>query len=826
MLPRTKRIIRYALAGLFVLSCTYLLLIFSNREKLKSYILHQINEQLIAKVDVEKIDLSLFSHFPMVSLDFNNIKISEPENAKKTLLSAQHVYIAFNLYDVLLKRYTIRQIVIDSGICNIRYNKKGQANFNIIKQSDTLQSSGILQLKEVHLNRLTMYYDDQQNDQLYAAHLQDVEIGFKREKGLDALTCKGVFDQMNLRTGKVRLIRNKRVETDLELTVDESKQLFRIKKAGLRIDELELRIEGSYTYGKNSFIDLNASTSESSIPALLSILPNSIAKNLNTYKSKGNIRLNVQVKGKVNKKQSPSIEADFEIQQGTLTEPSSKTSFTKIRCKGHFSNGKEHNTTTSSITLNAFSAELEGGQVSGTMEIQNFRKPILTLNIEGKLPFEAVLAFQQNKWIKSAKGILEASVNINGPLYALYGKSGLQHVSSGRLNIIASDLELHNGQKISNFYTDLNLTGNQIAIKTCRIVSENADANLEGNITHVFAYLFQNQSLESDLTIRSTQADIPTLIALFAPDKKDTTPFALPDRLHMQLRFELDQLRFHKFSARQIQGSLRYTPQKLILTDLICETMKGKVKLTGQAESLKNGNFLVSIQSDLNRINLKELFYSCADFGQNEITHKHLNGTLTSKTEVVSVWTNSFDCLTDKLYVSSEVHISNGELNQYQPLESLSKYAKVDDLRNLRFNQLNNHVVIRNRILSIPEMDVANNALNLTLSGTHTFDNIVDYTFKIRLKELLVKKRKAAENEFGEVDETGKGLYLYLSMKGPASNPVIQYNKVAVKQKIQQDLKTEKETIKSVLRKEFGIEKDSLIREKENNSDELEFERD
>lgn len=826
MLPRTKRIIGYALAALFVVTGTYLLLIFSNREKLKTYILHQINEQLIAKVDVEKIDFSLFSHFPMVSLDFNNIKISEPENAKKTLLSAQHVYVAFNLYDILLKRYTIRQIVIDSGICNIRFNKKGKANYSILRQSDTLESSGILQLKEVHLNRLTLYYNDQLNDQYYAAHLQEVDIGFKRQSNLDELTCKGVFVQMNLRTGKVSLMRNKQVETDLELMVDENKKIFKVKKANLRIDELELNVDGYFTYGRNPYIDLNAATSETTIPALLSILPHSFTNNLIRYKSKGNIRLQVQVNGKINKKQSPSIEADFEIQQGTLTEPSSKTSFEQIRCKGRFSNGKQHNTTTSTLTLTAFSAELEDGQVSGTMEIENFRKPVLTLNLEGKLPFEALLKFQQNSWVKSAKGILEASVKINGPLHALSGKSGLQHLSSGRLNIIASDLELHNGQKISNLYTDLILTGNQIAIKACRIVSEKADASLEGNITQIFAYLFQNQSLEADLTIRSTQTDIPTFVALFAPDKKDTSPFALPDRLQMQLRFELDQLRFHKFSARQIQGSLRYTPQKLVLTDLNCETMKGKVKLTGQAESLKNGSFLVSLQSDLNRINLKELFYSCADFGQNEITHEHLNGTLTSKTEVVSVWTNSFDCLTDKLYVSSELHISNGELNKYKPLESLSKYAKVDDLRNLRFNQLNNHVVIRNRTISIPEMEAVNNALNLTLSGTHTFDNIVDYSFKIRLKELLVKKRKAAENEFGEVDETGKGLYLYLSMKGPASNPVIQYNKVAVKQKIQQDLKTEKETIKSVLRKEFGIEKDSLIREKENHSDELEFERD
>lgn len=825
MLPRTKRILLYILSGLLLLTGIFILIVFSNRDQLKQYALQQINSQLTAKVDVQQVELSLFSHFPRVSIDFNTIKISEPENDKKTLLSAQHMYIAFNLYDILLKRYTIRQIVIDSGICNIRFNKKGQANFHILKQSDTMQSSGILQLNEVRLNRITVYYDDRYNDQVYSGHLQDIKVGFKREKSLDAITCKGRITQMNIRTGSVSLIRNKQLQTDLELMVDENKQTFRIKKAGIQLEELELQLKGYYAYGKSPFIDLNASTSETSIPALLSLLPVSVTREWMQYKSKGNIRLQVQVKGKINKSQSPSIEADFEIKNGTLTEPSSKTSFTQIRCNGHYSNGKEHNTTTSSLTLDPFSAELEGGQVHGTLQLQNFKRPVLNLSLNAKLPFEAVLAFQQNKWIKSANGMLETTIQINGPVHTLTGKSGLQQISSGELNILASDVELINGQKFTNMYLDVSLSGNRIAVKTCRIVSADSDSRLEGEINHVFAYLFQNQPLDADLNIRATKTDVPTLVALFTQNKSDTSPVTLPDRLHLRLGFDLDQLHFNKFEARKIQGALRYTPQKLVLTDLRCETMQGKVTITGQAEALTNGNFLVSLRTGLNQINLKELFRSCADFGQKEITYENLNGTLTSTTEVVSLWTNKFDALTDKLYVSSDIHISNGELNRYKPMESLSKYAKVEDLQNLRFNQLNNHIVIRNRTLTIPEMDVANNAMNLTLSGTHTFDNAIDYSFKIRLKELLAKKRKASENEFGEVDETGKGLYLYLSMKGTVSNPVIQYNKVAVKQKIQQDLKTEKESIKDVLRKEFGMQKDSLIKEKGNNNDELEFER-
>jgi hypothetical protein len=49
-------------------------------------------------------------------------------------------------------------------------------------------------------------------------------------------------------------------------------------------------------------------------------------------------------------------------------------------------------------------------------------------------------------------------------------------------------------------------------------------------------------------------------------------------------------------------------------------------------------------------------------------------------------------------------------------------------------------------------MDIHNNALNLNLSGTHTFDNVLDYKIKLSLSELLSKKRKSQNNEFGEED--------------------------------------------------------------------------
>jgi len=174
----------------------------------------------------------------------------------------------------------------------------------------------------------------------------------------------------------------------------------------------------------------------------------------------------------------------------------------------------------------------------------------------------------------------------------------------------------------------------------------------------------------------------------------------------------------------------------------------------------------------------------------------------------------------------ADMHLKNGTIQKYEPLKKLSRFADVDELTQLRFSDLKNSFMIQNSVITIPEMDIVSNALNLTLSGTQAFDGLMDYRIKMRLSELLKRKRKPQPqtDEVQEEEEGGRGMFIFLTMKGYADNLKIAYDKVSVKKKVKQDLSEEKERIKDVLKKELGIRKDPTIKEKNTNDDELEFE--
>jgi hypothetical protein len=136
------------------------------------------------------------------------------------------------------------------------------------------------------------------------------------------------------------------------------------------------------------------------------------------------------------------------------------------------------------------------------------------------------------------------------------------------------------------------------------------------------------------------------------------------------------------------------------------------------------------------------------------------------------------------LYVYADIKIENGKLLNYKPLESLSRFIEMEELRHVRFGTLKNVIEIKNQTITIPKMLVSSNALSLSASGSQTFSGNINYFVQLNLFDVLGKKfgKRKQHYEFEEVDENEFNLFLHIS--GTTDKPIVKYDRSGMREKL------------------------------------------
>ena len=296
-------------------------------------------------------------------------------------------------------------------------------------------------------------------------------------------------------------------------------------------------------------------------------------------------------------------------------------------------------------------------------------------------------------------------------------------------------------------------------------------------------------------------------------NSKEKNKFTFPiDKYRGNLKLTINELSYGAVKLKNIDSKLRFSNQGIYIEKLDCSTLNGKASNEGLL-SKKNDNIRLALSSNLQNIDISLLFKKFNNFGQNTLKSDHLKGLLTSKVSLNALFDSNFDLIGKSLETESSVEINNGELNNFEPINALSTFIKMEELRNIKFSNLKNNVNIKNRLITIPRMDIKTSALNLSLYGTHDFDNNFEYHIRILLSDVLFNKFRSSNNNTlsDSKDEKGK-FYIYYCIKGNMDKFDIKYDTKNAKEQFKKNLITEKNTLLKIFKDEINSYKSDSIK--------------
>ncbi|MBL7920777.1 MAG: hypothetical protein JNJ40_10715 [Bacteroidia bacterium] len=824
--PIFKRLIKIILwlVFVFIFICGALVgLLFIYQDEVKAALLGEINKHLKSEVtiDPKNIDLTIIKTFPDCSMEFKDVLMLEALQIKKrdTLLFAEQLNLHFDISDLWHKRYDIKKITLKNAIAKPGLTKAGRPNYIFWEEpeqgsnkSDSINFKlDLIQLKNCHI----IYRDKQK---IFKTDLLIKELDFKgafSESEYD-MTSEGKIFINQIAQSKKTFLKNKNCNLDVKLQVKDNTYLF--EKTSLSLNSMLFNLSGSFIYSDSlQNANVNYEASNLDINTLLSLLPEDQQQKTNEYKSNGDFyaKGNLTYSGKNDFK----CLSEFGIKNGEITYKPTSTTAQNVNIDGKLNYSK----VSSQLDLTNVYLKINNDELKGNFIIKDFSNPFIHFLIDATANLENLQNFWPIDTLTKLKGNLRINSEVEGLLIDLNNKTFSNKV---KLNLDASvtNLEAQFKNDETVFAVEncsVTAKEREVEVKDLKLKRGSSDISLNAKIPGIFNYLSDKTApLMITGNLFSNYLKLEDFMMKYKASEDKTAPL-IPNNIQFKLNAAIAKFSYAKFEAQSITGEIEIKDQKAIVSEMKLSTMEGEAEIDAYADN--SGNKLdVVLQSKLKNININNMFSQFNNFGQTTLQEKNLKGFATATVEFSGSWSNALEPDLNSVRSNIDLSVERGELIDFKPLLSLSKFVDIQDLQKIKFSTLKSVVEIKNKTIYLPSTSLKNSALNIIFWGSHTFDNAIDYHIELLISELLAKKRKhKVDEEFGPVEnDPDNKRSAFILMTGTVDKPIIKYDRKGLKENIKKDLKEEKQNLKQLLKEEFGLfKKDSISVKKKEKSD-------
>lgn len=825
MRKKARVILEYALAIAVVILLGFaiagVIVVKFHGEELEAYVVDQISEQVDARIDVDDISVKVFHKFPHTSLVIRNVCVWSSHNfssrdfhgvAADTLLTAESISISFHLPKLIRKKFDIRQVEIKQGSLQILTDQHGEGNYRFLKDMGKREShERVWNISQLRISGMDLLVDNRAKELLARAHLEDLELNGRFSKKNTQLRVNLEAWLEEISNNGIRYASERSLALKVHAGVVDS--VYTLNSGQLQIDRITADVDGQLRVRPKMGLELAllAAARDLEIHEVLDLLPSELAKPLQEIRGSGKLEVAVRINGMASSTLTPSVEADFQTTKADLFWERTPFALKDLNLKGSYSNGGQFNPQSTSLEITEISARIGKDELEGKGSIRNFLNPDFDFSLKGSFHPGQWINWYEQIPIYRAKGLIHSDVKVKGRFERkgprgerfqaldISGKLALENVQLGWSEESLPFTKLNGSLSIDNDFWEPSFSGKL----------GKTDFSMKGTGRNLISFfLGSEENLIASASFHSEHMDLQEILDQLPRDPSgERVAVRFPDHMDLRLEFAIDDFVKDKLKAKRLRGVAFYDSPLFFVDSLSMQAMKGTLRGSFGLAQDRHGSIASSVDASLFGLDIHELFYAFNNFGQKQLTSDHLLGSISGSCMFSANFDSTFRILPASILSENEVSILNGELNGFSPIMALSRFVDVEELQNIRFETLQNNILIKDQQVFIPAMDIQSNALNLSASGIHYFNNHYDYRLKLKLSQLLYRKAKRGKrgSEFNVSEDESDTRTLFLKIVDEGSGPSVELDKEQASQKIKQDLSKEKTELKQILNKELGL---------------------
>jgi hypothetical protein len=812
------------LLGVFLI-ITISLYVF--KDKIIGIVVTEVNKTLSVPVAVKNVDIAFWGSFPNLSVDFNEVYIQDAfpnQKPKDTLLYSDCIRLKFNPIDLWNKNYHVKAVQIYPGTLKVKINKKGEGNYNILKSDTTSKNEAFeLKLNAINFEDFRISYSNKSNEQFYSTKISESELSGDFSATNYQLIADGEMLIIKAKSGQVTFIKNKTLDYNFGIDINGEQGKVSLNQAVVNLSGLPFEING---FVNTDSVKFNVKSKNIGLEDLVNKLSVGAIDDVKKFNGSGDVSFNLDIAGGTASEEGLAINCDFGISKGELTEPTQNLRIKDIQLDGKYSN--EGASEQEFLELKNMKFKTTGGPFRGDVRLRNFENPLIegkaTGNIDLKIA-NAIFHFPEVEQISGA-----TLVNADFELQQ-NERTGSIDVNKCDGDVLMKHLRLKlKGDKrtFENINGNIFLRGNEAGIDNASLKVGSTDLRLDGIFRNIFDYLNSKKPLETEVEIESNNLKVEDLGTTTKKEKVEGDRiFVLPNDILGSINLTVGTLHYENHRFENILGRMNIQNHRLHFPQISLVNAESLISGALIIEEKTPEVFTITTQVATKNLKFKPMFKEWDNFQQQVITSNNISG----RAEADLYFFAPFDLRSGIVLKAIESRLNlkvfDGHLKNVQSFKDITESLKTntgklilgkknidlleEKLKDISFQTLENSIIIKNGVVNIPKMHIGSSALDMDVSGVHSFDNEIDYRFAFRLRDLLKSEK---DSEFGEVIDDGTGIKIFMRMHGSLDNPIIEWDKTSRKEQAKQNREEAKKDAKSILKSEFGLFKnDTTVKE-------------
>lgn len=767
----------------------------------KAAILQQISGILNDRLNgglltIRSMEPSMVRSFPNVSVALEGVTVRDSlwNVHGHTLADISHIFIEVNTFSLLRNQLDIKRISLVKGNIFLYTDSTGYQNMQVLRKphstdTDKGRSADItgLELEEI---KITM--DNRLRHKLFQfdisslkGSLRNNDSGWVFNMRTDMLVNSLAF---NLERGSY--LKNKRVQTTLELQYNREKKILDIPQQSLTIEEQTISAGARFSIGEEDG-PYNIHIVADKIPyrTATSLLTPRIARKLDSIASlEKPLDADAQLVGFLRRRGTPRVHVTWKTTDNTVTTRGMELQECSFR--GLFSNewrkDSGYTDENSIVSLYAFTARTYGIPVKAdTVHISNLKHPALTGYFRADFPLtdlnnasgeEGVFMFTGGK--AKAKLFYKGGLT-SGDTVKPYLK-GTVELQQGGMTYTPRDLQFKNCNAVLEF------NGADLFMRDINIQTQKSSLQMEGSVRNIAGlYFTAPEKILLDWKVSSPMIDLDEFRTFLAQRKKGR-PSAAANRRKMSriaaqlevvmsscnvnLQVQLDKLNYGNFTARQVKADMAMSNAGIRLNNIGMIHAGGTVDIQGTVTQ-DGSNNRFKINAGINNVHIDQLFHAFNNFGMQSLSSRNLRGILNAKAAVSGNVRDNGKMSPQSIYGTLTFDLRQGALLNFGPLEDLGDIIfRKRNLGDITFDNLRNTLTLQGSKILVPPMQINSSALYMDVSGIYGITSGTDMYIDVPLRN--PKKDEDVMDKAEKQKSRRKGIVLHLHATDDSSGKI------------------------------------------------------